>query len=95
MVVGDWPVLDHREDENELQRAGDGSGHEAHPAPPGPPASGLLSVPPSFLSVSQTRKRHIGEGRANVSVWAVEKADDTKRPGHDGQLAVEGERSSP
>lgn len=49
VVIGDWPVLDHREDENELQRAGDGSGHEAHPAPPRPQAS-YQSVPPSFLS---------------------------------------------
>lgn len=93
VVVGDGPVLDHREDENELQRAGDGSGHEAHPAPPRPQASYQYPLP-SF-PVSQTRKRNTGESRANVSVWVVEKADETKGPGHDGQLAVEGERSLP
>ena len=36
LVVGDWLVLDHREDENELQRVGVGSGRESCPAPPQP-----------------------------------------------------------
>ena len=36
LVVGDWLVLDHQEDENQLQRVGVGSGHESCPALPRP-----------------------------------------------------------
>lgn len=42
VVVGDWPVLDHGEDENELQTVGEGSALEASPAPP-------LHLRPSIL----------------------------------------------
>lgn len=38
VVIGDWPVLDHSEDENELQRVGNKSGHQAHAAAPRPQA---------------------------------------------------------
>lgn len=97
VVVGDGLVLDHREDENELQRGGMGvhmRPAQYFPRPPFPRAWSSSQYP--FLSspVAQTRKRHFWEGRGQCQVLGSRRSGWSQGSGHGGQVSiVEEERS--